>query len=347
MKQPKISVNMVSESDISVQGHGVHTAYVEMTRALKKRCDVRVITGEFGRQVECDIVHLHTIGTSVWLKLRQKGPVKVISAHIVPASFIGSIALAKYWRFAARWYMKLIYNKADKVLAVSGMVAESLKNELGVPASKIEVLYNSIDMSEFSPSPKKRQQARRRLGIDKAQLVVVGNGQVQPRKRIDTFVAMAKAHPEVRFIWIGGIPFKQLGADYHAMRRLMDSAPSNLTFTDVIPREEVGAYYDAADIFCLPAEQENHPMCVLEAAGAELPIVLRDIPEYNDTFADDALRCSSDEDFIKAIDTLKDAKARQVWHERSMKIRDRFDSQAMMDRVVEIYQGLLAAQTGK
>lgn len=338
---------MVSESDISVQGHGVHTAYVEMTEALRKRCDVRVITGEFGRQIDCDIVHLHTIGTSTWLKLRQKRPAKVISAHIVPASFIGSIILAKYWRFAARWYMSFIYNKADKVLAVSNMVAESLKNELGVPASKIEVLYNSIDMSEFTPSAKKRSQARRRLDLDKSQLVVIGNGQVQPRKRINTFIAMAEAHPEVQFIWIGGIPFKQLGADYRSMCRLMDSAPSNLQFTGVIPREEVSTYYDAADIFCLPAEQENHPMCVLEAAGSELPIILRDIPEYNDTFAGDALMCRSDKDFINAVETLKSTKARRDWRKRSQKIRDRFDSEAMMDRVVEIYKGLLKVQIGE
>ena len=44
-------------------------------------------------------------------------------------------------------------------------------------------------------------------------------------------------------------------------------------------------------------------MCVLEAAGANLPIVLRDIPEYDDTFADDAIRCK-DDGFSAAIKKL-------------------------------------------
>jgi 1,2-diacylglycerol-3-alpha-glucose alpha-1,2-galactosyltransferase len=31
---------MVSESDVSVQGHGVHTAYIELAEALEKRDDI-------------------------------------------------------------------------------------------------------------------------------------------------------------------------------------------------------------------------------------------------------------------------------------------------------------------
>ena len=68
MKKQKLRVNMVSESEISVQGHGVHTAYEEMVSSLRKRSDVELITGEFGRQVDCDIVHLHTVGPRLWKK---------------------------------------------------------------------------------------------------------------------------------------------------------------------------------------------------------------------------------------------------------------------------------------
>lgn len=33
----KLIVNMISESEFTVQGHGVHTAYKEITDALRKR----------------------------------------------------------------------------------------------------------------------------------------------------------------------------------------------------------------------------------------------------------------------------------------------------------------------
>lgn len=333
---------MVSESDISVQAHGVHTAYDEIATALEKRDDVTVIRGEFGKLVDCDIIHFHTIGQHTLRKLFQHGPKKVVSAHIVPASFVGSIILAKYWAFAAKWYMGWFYNKADKVLAVSGTVAKILHDELHVPKSKIETFYNTIDMKRYVFTNAQRDQARKKLGISESDFVVLGNGQVQPRKRLDIFVKMALAIPDVKFIWIGGIPFKQLGADYISMQRLMKDLPGNMTITGVIPHSSVRDYFIAADIFCLPAEQENHPMCVLEAASADLPIILRDIPEYNDTFGSDAIRCD-DDGFIDAVNDLRSNKSFYKQQQKKTKaIASRFDSGVAAERLVGIYRDLVS-----
>ncbi|MEP6710092.1 MAG: glycosyltransferase family 4 protein [Candidatus Saccharibacteria bacterium] len=337
----KIIVNMVSESDISVQGHGVHTSYDEIASALEKRDDVTVIRGNFGHLTDCDIVHFHTIGPRIWRKLYQKGPKKVITAHVVPDSFVGSIILAKYWLFAARWYMRWIYNRADRVLAVSDMVAVALHEELHVPTSKIETMYNTIDMDRYRPTKSSKSEARKKLGLSADSFIVLGNGQVQPRKRLDVFVAMANALPEVQFIWVGGIPFKQLGADHKAMERMMKSLPSNMKITGVIPHDDVKFYMQAADVFCLPADQENHPMCVLEAASAELPIVLRDIPEYDDTFEHNAVRCSTNNEFITAVQMLQGSKQRDEWRRKTEKIADRFDSKTAAARLTRLYRSLV------
>ena len=337
----KITVNMVSESDITVQGHGVHTAYDEMASALEKRDDVEVIRGKFGEEVDCDVIHMHTFGTYAWRKMAQDGPKKVVSAHVVPASLVGSIILAKYWLFAARWFLRWFYNKADKVLAVSNMVAKTLHEELYVPKSKIEVFYNTIDMKRFASTAQQNAAARNKLGVAHEDFVVLGNGQVQPRKRFDIFIALAKERPDVKFIWVGGIPFKGLGADHAHMQHMINSAPDNLTVTGVIPHEDVFDYYKAADAFCLPAEQENHPMCVLEAAGATLPIILRDIPEYDDTFANDALRCQ-DDDFADAIRKLQTDKAfYKAQQQRSKAIAERFDSSVAAEKLVDLYRQLV------
>ncbi len=333
---------MVSESDISVQGHGVHTAYVEMADALEKRDDIEVLRGEFGKQVDCDVVHLHTIGTRTWRKLLQPGVEKVVSAHVVPSSLVGSLAGAQYWLPLARWYMRWFYNRADKVLAVSAMVAEILHSELRVPKEKIEVFYNTVDMSRYKSSAADRRAARRQLKLAAEDFIVLGVGQVQPRKRLDVFIEMAKALPDVTFVWVGGIPFKQLGADYANMQRLMRHAPANMVITGVIPHGKVRSYLLAADVFCLPAEQENHPMCVLEAAGAGLPIILRDIPEYGDTFAGDALLCG-DGEFLAAVKKLRGDKEFYKKQQRhSARIAERFDSHRAAKRLVELYSRLAA-----
>lgn len=338
----KLTVNMVSESDISVQGHGVHTAYVEMANALESRPDVNVVRGDFGRVTDCDVVHVHTIGSRTYRKLLQKHTPRVISAHVVPASLVGSIVLAKYWLFVMRWYMRWFYGRSEKVLAVSQTVAESLHKELGVPLEKIEVFYNTIDMASYTLQPGDKEAARKDLNIDSKAFVVVGNGQVQPRKRLDIFVSMAKALPDVQFVWIGGIPFKHLGADYSAMQTLMKRAPENMKITGLVPHHAVKSYLAAADVFCLPAEQENHPMAVLEASGSGLPIILRDLPEYNDTFKNDVVRCN-DDTFVEAVRRLRSEPAYyEAAKKGSRKIAKRFDSAAAGDKLVALYKDLVA-----
>lgn len=338
----KVTVNMVSESDLYPKGHGVHTAYDELSCALEARDDCRVIRGRFGERVTADVIHFHTLGSKTWVKMFQKDAKKIVSAHVVPASLVGSIRGARQWLFLARWYMRWYYNRADKVLAVSSMTRRALIDEVKVNPDRIEVLYNTVDMDSYRPGPTSRADARKRFEIGADERVVVGVGQIQPRKRVDVFVEMARVMPEVKFIWVGGIPFKQLGADYALMQRMIKGRPDNLIITDVVPHEDVIDYLHAADVFCLPAEQENHPMCVLEAAGAGLPIVVRDIAEYDDTFKWDALRCGSDDEFSEAVSSLlTDESVRRQWIEKSGLIRDRFDSAAGADRMMEIYRSLL------
>ena len=336
-----IRVNIVSESDVWVKGHGVHTAYDEMATALEARDDVTVIRGEFNKRVDCDVVHFHTIGSQTFLKLFQRGPKKVITAHIIPQSYIGSLILAKYWSFAASWYMGLYYRRGHKVLAVSQTVAKVLRDDLRVPAEKIEVFYNTIDMNQYTPTESSKKAARKALNLREDSFIVYGNGQVQPRKRIDVFIKMARELPDVQFIWVGGIPFKQLAADYASMQKMLNNIPSNLLCVGIVPHEEVVTYLHAADVFCLPAEQENHPMSVLEAAGAGLPLVVRDLPEYDDSFGADVLRCN-DDTFTAAIAKIRDDIAvYREWQDKSAAVAERFDSAAAAERYVDLYRDLI------
>lgn len=334
---------MVSESEISVRGHGVHTAYLELTNALQDKDDCDVVVNQFLRPLKADITHIHTIGLPSLLKLFFGSGKKVISAHVVPASLVGSIAGAHVWLPVAKAYMKFFYRRGDKVLAVSNMVAKILENDLGVKREKIAVLYNTIDTSNYYTTPSDKKAVREKLGIKAKDFVVVGNGQIQPRKRFDSFVNMAKHLPDVKFIWVGGIPFKNVGADYKKMQGLIDNVPTNVKVTGVIELDQVKAYLQAADIFVLPAEQENHPMAVIEAAAAGLPIVLRDIPEYDDTFADDFMRSDSDNAFVGAIRKLREDKNTYAKYKKGAEaIAKRFDSKAGAEKLIKIYEELLA-----
>lgn len=336
----KLRVNVVSESEISVQGHGVHTAYEEMCRGLEARDDVVVTRGRFRERVDCDIIHLHTVGSRVWGKLLQPGPKVVVSAHVVPDSFIGSLIAAQLWRPLAKWYLRWFYNKADLLLAVSAQTQRELQ-ELGVTAP-IEVLHNSVDTARYQAvSPAVRQGIRRRYSIAKERFVVIGAGQVQPRKRVDLFVEAAKALPDVTFVWVGGIPFGHLAADYRDMERLMDEQLPNMVFTGMVELADMPSLYAMADLFWLPSEQETFGLVVVEAAAAGLPVLLRQSDDYTDTFGTD-VRYGTDDTFVDDVRLIAtDAAVRQALREGAGRLAARFDSKAVIERLVELYRGLL------
>ena len=86
----------------------------EITDALRKRKDVDV---EVNTDRPADIIHIQTMGLYSFRRLMKKGGKKVVSAHIVPDSFIGSIKGAKYWKPLGKMWLKFFYRKADLVLA--------------------------------------------------------------------------------------------------------------------------------------------------------------------------------------------------------------------------------------
>ncbi|HKX72907.1 MAG TPA: glycosyltransferase family 4 protein [Candidatus Saccharimonadales bacterium] len=329
---------MISESTFTVQGHGVHTAFQEMTDALAARPDIDVKVNKFRRRA--DITHIQTFGPYSLLHLWFGSGKKVISVHVVPDSLVGSIVGAKRFYWFAKWYMKHFYGRADLLLSVSKMVDDTLREQLGIHKPS-RVLYNTVDMRVYQSSPGDKSKARTALALPADAQVVVSCAQIQPRKRFDIFCEAAKAMPDARFIWIGGIPFKHLGADYGLMQKMLDEKPANVTVTGVIDHDDVRRYLQAADVFFLPSDQENHPMAVLEAAGAGLPIVVRDIPEYDDTFKNDVVR-GTDDTFIELIKKLASDEAfRAKAIAGSKDIAKRFDSHAGGEQLVEAYKSIL------
>src|SRR3990167_1742728 len=198
-------VNVISESEYFPKGHGVHTAYLNMVEMLRRK-GVEVLINS---KKKADITHIHTVGPFAIYKLLTSEKT-VISTHVVPASFVGSLIGAKHWRGVAADYLKFVYNKADLVLAVAPAVKEELL-KIGV-TMHIEVFPNPVDTKVFREDQELKILGQRKLGVKKDEFVVLGVGQIQPRKGIDDFVFVASILPNLKFVWVGTKPMKGLTA---------------------------------------------------------------------------------------------------------------------------------------
>lgn len=337
MNKP-LKVNMISETTFTVRGHGVHTAFIEMTKGVSALPQLDVVVNKFRK---ADVTHIQTIGLySALHLLSPRGGKKVVSVHVIPDSLIGSIKGAEKVAKLSKAYLKWFYGKADMLLPVSEETQAALKGDMKLK-NPSQVLFNTVNSVEYITTPLDKEAARKKLGIKPGEFVVMGNGQVQPRKRFDTFVSVAKQLPDVKFIWVGGIPFKRLGADYEHMQQLIHNAPGNVTVTGVIELEEVHNYLKASNAFFLPSDQENHPLAMLEAAASQFPIVVRDIPQYDSAFGNDVLR-GDDTSFatiIKKLSTDKNYYAEAVTG--SKKVAQRFDTPNAAKELLKIYTNLV------
>ncbi len=168
-------------------------------------------------------------------------------------------------------------NRAAGIIAVS----EALKArmvELGIAAEKIAVIRNGIDREVFRP--RERDEARRRLGLDPEDWILLSVGALVPVKGFDRLIEATallkqseKRESRLKLFVIGE------GNE----RQNLQSQISNLKLENCVrlvgakSQKELADWYSAADLFCLASHREGCPNVVIEALACGLPVVAADV----------------------------------------------------------------------
>lgn len=275
-----LNIHMYS-SALSVKGQGVGSAYAELIQLLQEYFPdkLEIVINKLGK---ADISHYHTIDPLFYLETFLPGRgVKVGYVHFLPETIEGSLQLPKFVKKIFYRYIISFYKRMDQIVVVNPIFGKKL-GKYGIPASKITYIPNFVSKTEFYPeSPERKKEIRAKLGISSDKFVVIGVGQVQERKGVPDFIELARRHPEIEFIWVGGFSFGKMTDGYSELKKVVDSPPENLKFPGILDRSEMNEYYNAADLFLLPSFNELFPMSVLEAFSAGLPVMLRDLDLYH------------------------------------------------------------------
>lgn len=334
---PPIRVNIISESG-GFKAQGVHTAFVDMVEALKKRPEVECMVNV---PDQGDILHAHTFGPAYWTRRHRYKGRRVMTAHVIPASFIGSLIGWKLWMPIAEWYLRVAYNSAEVVLAVAPHVKVDLER-IGVK-TRIEVLTNPVNVDRFYVDPELREAGRAKLGLSPDQKVALSVGQVQPRKGVAEFIEAAKLCPDVTFLWFGGRPFGGLTDSVKALDAQIAAAPANVKFPGTVDLEDMPAIYSASDLLFFPSWQENCALAINEAMACGVPMLLKDNPEYPPLYgADNYLKAKDPAGYAAELQRFfSDEGLRQDLSRRSVQTAAKFSVVNYADFLVKLYQGLM------
>ncbi|WP_434133626.1 glycosyltransferase [Sporomusa sphaeroides] len=205
-----------------------------------------------------DLVMVHGYSTHLWTK--------IVTALLGIKLIHVEHNVERYTPFR-RWLL----NKLDKYTAgyicVSNGIAQYL-SQLGVPASKLTVIYNGIDINEFS-SPKDKQNIytigmTARFSRQKDQLALI--------KAVEHLV---KGQDQaLKLILLGDGKTKRNCMKYvekHALGSIVDFRKGR--FRDLAPK---------LDLFVLSTNWEGFGLVVVEAMAARIPVVASNVPGVNE-----------------------------------------------------------------
>lgn len=257
-----------------------HIALRHATRSVSPLDDVRAASELYRllRRLRPEILHTHTPKPGVYGRLGGRAarvPVVVNTVHGLYAtpddSRVRRAVVYGLERLAATCSdAELVQNEED----LSTLTA------LRIPAERLHLLGNGIDLNRFTHGPKTRAARRRvraELGVDDATVVVGAVGRLVWEKGYgELFTAaerLRQRSPDVTVVVAG--PSEPDKADGIGAAALAAAESSGVRFLG--HRSDVEDLYAAFDIYVLASHREGFPRSAMEAAAMGLPIVATDI----------------------------------------------------------------------
>jgi glycosyltransferase involved in cell wall biosynthesis len=209
-----------------------------------------------------DAHYFYPDGVAAAMLGRALGRPVVITGRGTDLNLIPDYALPRRMiRWAAR--------QAAGLVTVCAALKEKLV-ALGVPAEKVRVLRNGVDLERFRPVD--RAAARARLGLSGPTLLSVGH--LIPRKGHDLVIeGLARLPEEVSLLVAGDGPGEQRLRALAAAK----GVAHRVRFLGRLAHEALREVYEAADVLVLASSREGWANVLLEAMACGTPVVASNV----------------------------------------------------------------------
>ena len=195
---------------------------------------------------------------------------ELVSLHVPFEVYVHELSYS-ISNFTSEEDRKFMATKARRIYAVSGLVKTVLEKEVGVDATKIDLLPPIIALPEATRNT--HDPVRAALGIPTDSPIVFSCGLAEWRKAPDVFLEVAKQlivkMPKVHFIWLGMLE-NEYSDNLIANTAIWDTKKQ----VHLLPVcSDSRPYFEAMDVFFLSSREDPFPLVMLEAAHVGKPIV--------------------------------------------------------------------------
>lgn len=257
-----------------------------------------------------NIVHINTFALNSFFlarKCHKKGIPVIITTHTIVEDFENSFrgTYSSQNKTLFRKWLKYYYNYADLLISPTNYVKELLLSEHYGITVPIKVVSNGVDNELFGKTKSYEERKEiinvlKRIKNTKAVIcetdkIILAVGLYLERKGIEEFIKLAacaeknEKYSNWKFIWAGHtnsllIPTK-INKAIRRARKL-----KNIIFTGYIEHDVLSKLYRNSDAFLMLTKAETECLAILEALSSKVPIIVRNIPVFNDWLTDDSCR---------------------------------------------------------
>lgn len=237
--------------------------------------------------------------------------------------------------------------RCDLVVAPSRGIYEVMLR-WGV-SCRVECVPNGIDLSRFrSPRP---VRTRAELGIPDEATLAIFVGRMAGEKNIvfllRAFAPVAQDVPHAYLLMVGGGPELE---DYQELAQDLGIA-DRVCFTGRVPYEEIPGYLALADFFVTASVSEVHPLTVLEAFAAGLPVLGITSPGIADTVEPGKNGLLSTYDraafALKLASLFQDSALRELLAAGARETAPHYSIERTTGRYLELYEELITMKRSR
>ncbi len=232
------------------------------------------------------------------------------------------------------WKFRYTCQEADRIIAISERTKQDIIEFGGVPAERIDVIYQSCapKFKELQTADALRQVRQK---YDLPERFILNVGTIEPRKNLLLLVKALDLLPQ-------NIHLVAVGRQTPYVHQLPKS--NRVHLLSGVTDDELAALYQQAEVFGYPSRYEGFGIPIIEAIQSGLPVVACTGSCLEEAGGPDALYVGPDDvqgmaNAIKLL--LKGAQGRDERINRSQEYVHRFEGQNVASQVMAIYQQLL------
>ncbi len=309
----------------------------------------------FLRRLDADLFHIPLNAVPLWMP----------KPYVVTIHDMSSLLFATqsgYRNNLRLYYLRRGLQRADRVMAVSSSTRHDVEAVLGIPASRIRVVYNAPDPvfrqagapplaqpgERQSGYPPDVQRVLERYRIHYPFLLYVGrtNPQKNIPRLVEAFAVLRGEmsdhllYKDVRLIIIGDEISKNPALRHAVIQSRVEDV---VRFLGFVPIETLRAFYQAASAFVFPSLYEGFGLPPLEAMACGTPVVCTNVSSLPEVVGDAAVIVNPENVFDIARgmkEVLLDCGLRTQLIERGLEQLRKFSWERTAAQVLETYEDI-------